>query len=1055
VILSDVSVKRPVFAMVVSLLLVILGAASLRGLPVRQYPDIDPPVVSIRTVYRGASAEVIETKITQVIEDRISGIEGIAKLTSTSQDERSSIRVEFLLTRDVDEAANDIRDRVARVADDLPEEAEPPEIAKVDGDTWSVMYLNVTSDRMDGLEITDYANRFLTDRFSTVPGVARVRISGERRMAMRVWLDREALAARGLTVVDVERALRAENVELPAGRLESDSREFTLRADTGYRTPEDFALLVVGRGGEGQLVRLGEVASVRIGAENERSLARANGSPAVSLGIEQRSNSNTIEVSKGVRAEVARVRADLPEGMSLEVNYDRAEFIEASMWGVVKALCFALFLVLVVLQVFLRSFRATLIPAVVVPVSVIATFIVVAALGFTINTLTLLALVLAIGLVVDDAIVVLENIHRRVSLGEPPLLAALDGTKEIAFAVIATTLVLVAVFLPLSFIPGDVGRLFGEFGITLAAAVVFSSLVALTLTPMMCSKLLVPHPVSDTSADEKNGKSMSDLHSISTRLAAAYRNALIPIVAHPTRVLAGAGALSAAAVLLWMALPSQYAPTEDRGSFSIILIGPEGATFDYTDRQSRAMERILIEEVEDGPIMRFLTRIPGRWGSRSVNTVRAIVLLDPWNERDETAQEIADRLREKFAELPGVRSHIYMPRSLGIRGGEQPVEMVIGGPDYDQLQQWRDIMLDAMREMPTLVEPDSDYQERKPQMQVRVDRDRAAALGVSLASVGRTLETMFGSRTVTTFVERGREYNVVLQGRNEQRSSPDDLANLYVRSETTDRLVPLANLIVLEEEAGPSTLRRFDRMRAITINAGLADQSDLGGVLEELEAEAHRLLPASARIDWDGESREYMESGSSMLITFALALVIAFLVLAAQFESFVHPLVILVTVPLALAGALFGLWLYSSSVNVFTQIGAILLIGLAAKNGVLIVEFANQLRDRGHSLSEALVEASVVRLRPILMTSTCTAFGAMPLLLASGAGSESRQPIGIVIVFGVAISALLTLFVVPALYALLAPFTGSPAAVSREIDALRGQGASETASSAALKGSSA
>ena len=1053
-ILSDVSIRRPVFAMVVSLLLVILGAASLRGLPVRQYPDIDPPVVSIRTTYRGASAEVIETKITQVIEDRIAGIEGIAKLTSASQDELSSIRVEFLLNRNVDEAANDIRDRVARVADNLPEEADPPEIAKVDDDVRAVMYLNLTSDRMDGLEITDYANRFLTDRFSTVPGVARVRISGQRRMAMRVWLDREALAARGLTVVDVERALRAENVELPAGRLESESREFTLRADTGYRTPEDFALLVVGRGREEQLVRLGEVASVRIGAENERNLARANGTPAVSLAIEQRSNSNTVEVSKGVRAEAARVRADLPEGMSLEINYDRAEFIEASMWGVVKALCFALFLVLVVIQLFLRNFRATLIPAVVVPVSVIATFIVVAALGFTINTLTLLGLVLAIGLVVDDAIVVLENIHRRVARGEPPLLAALDGTREIAFAVIATTLVLVAVFLPLSFIPGDVGRLFGEFGITLAAAVTFSSLVALTLTPMMCSKLLTPRAENDTSrsaspdasADAKDGKSMFGVYAVATRLAAAYRNALVRIVAHPTRVLAGAAALSAAAVLLWMALPSQYAPSEDRGNFSIVLIGPEGATFDYTDRQARAMERILIEEVEDGPIMRFLTRIPGRWGSRSVNTVRAIVLLDPWDERDESAQEIADRLRARLGEIPGVRAHIYMPRSLGIRGGEQPVEMVLGGPDYDRLQQWRDIMLDAMREMPALVEPDSNYQERKPQMQVRVDRDRAAALGVSLASVGRTLETMLGSRTVTTFVERGREYNVVLQGRDEQRSSPDDLANLYVRSETTGRLVPLANLVVLEEEAGPSTLRRFDRMRAITVNAGLADESDLGSVLEELEAEAQRLLPASARIDWNGESREYMESGTSMLVTFALALVIVFLVLAAQFESFVHPLVILVTVPLALAGALFGLWLYSASVNVFTQIGAILLIGLAAKNGVLIVEFANQLRDRGHSLGEALVEASSVRLRPILMTSTCTAFGAVPLLLASGAGAESRQPIGIVIVFGVAISALLTLFVVPALYALLAQFTGSPEAVSREIDALRGQGASKAAS---------
>jgi len=490
VILSDLSVQRPVFATVLSLLLIILGAASLRGLPVRQYPDIDPPVVSIRTVYSGASAEVIETKITQVIEDRIAGIEGIEKLTSSSQDEISSINIEFSLDRNVDEAANDIRDRVARVVDNLPEEADPPEIAKVDDDTRAVMYLNLTSDRMTGLEITDYADRYLTDRFSTVPGVARVRISGSRRYAMRVWLDREAMAARGLTVMDVEAALRAENVELPAGRLESRDREITLRADTGYRSAADFARLVVGRGSEGQLVRLGEVAAVSMGAASERNLARANAVPAVSLAIEQLSQANTTEVSRGVRAEAEAVQSDLPESMKLQINYDRAEFIRASMFGVVKALAFSLTLVLVVIQLFLRNLRATLVPAVVVPVSIVASFMVMAALGFTINTLTLLGLVLAIGLVVDDAIVVLENIHRRIERGEPPLLAAVDGTREIGFAVVATTLVLVAVFVPLSFIQGDIGRLFGEFGITLAAAVVFSSLVALTLTPMMCSKLL-------------------------------------------------------------------------------------------------------------------------------------------------------------------------------------------------------------------------------------------------------------------------------------------------------------------------------------------------------------------------------------------------------------------------------------------------------------------------------------------------------------------------------------------------------------------------------------
>ncbi|UCE86190.1 MAG: efflux RND transporter permease subunit [Deltaproteobacteria bacterium] len=1035
-ILSDVSVRRPVFATVLSLLLVILGLAALVNLPVRQYPDIDPPVVSIDTTYRGASAEVIETKVTQVIEDRIAGLEGIEKLTSTSRDELSSIVVEFGLERDVDEAANDIRDRVARVAAELPEEADPPEIAKVDDDTRAVMYLNLTSDRMSGLEITDYADRYLTDRFASVPGVARVRISGERRYAMRIWLDREALAAHALTVADIEAALRAENVELPAGRLESDAREFTLRTDTGYATPDDFRRLVVGRGSEGQLVRLGEMAQVRLGAENERNLARANGIPAVSLAIEQLSKANTLEVSRGVRAELERVSRDLPEDMRIELNYDRAEFIGASMREVYKALAFAISLVLVVIYLFLGNVRATLVPGVVVPVSVIATFMVMAGLGYTINTLTLLGLVLAIGLVVDDAIVVLENIYRRIERGMPPLLAALEGSKEIGFAVVATTLVLVAVFVPLSFIQGDIGRLFNEFGITLAAAVVFSSFVALTLSPMMSSKLF--------REDERRAGLAHRVNEFFERLARRYRRLLVRVVAHPWRTIAVAGGVSVLAVLLLRILPSEYAPTEDRGVFMIVMRAPEGASLAYTDRYAREMERILMSEIEDGPVMRILIRLPARFGTTGdVNSARAIVLLDPWDERDESDQDIAARMRRELAKLPGVRTSIFTSQSLGVRSEGRPVRLVLGGPDYAQLEAWRDRMLTEMEALPELVRPDSNYQERKPQLTVRVDRDRAAALGVSLASVGRTLETMLGSRTVTTYVDRGREYNVILQGQDADRASPDDLRNLYVRSQRGGALIPLANLVVLEEEAGPEELSRYDRMRAITLDAALAEGVRLGAALETLEARAREVLPAGARVSWDGESREFRETGGTLYWTFGLALVIVFLVLAGQFESFIHPLVILATVPLAVFGGLLGLLVCGGTVNVFSQIGAILLIGLAAKNGVLIVEFANQLRDRPGAdgaparFEDALVDAAAIRLRPILMTSACTTFGALPLLLASGAGSESRQPIGIAVVFGVTCSALLTLFVVPAVYAVLARNTRSPQYVSRAIARLR------------------
>jgi multidrug efflux pump len=1028
--LSDQSVRRPVFATVISALLVILGLASLGRLPVRQYPDIELPVVSIETTYRGASAEVVETKVTQVIEDVISGIEGIQKLTSTSRDERSDIRVEFVLTRDIDSAANDIRDRVSRVVDQLPFEADPPEIAKVDANRSAVMYLNLTSDRHSGLEQTDFADRFLVDRLSTVPGVARVRLSGARRYAMRIWLSREALAARGLTVADVESSLRSENVELPAGRLESTSREFTLRTATGFTAEKDFRKLIVGRGPDGQPVKLGEVAEVRIGAENERSIARANGIESVSMGIEQLSKANSVVVSRAIRKEMDALAPELPEGMVLTVNYDRAEFIEASMREVYKALFIAIALVLVVIYLFLGSFRVTLIPALVVPVSVISTFMVMAALGYTINILTLLGLVLAIGLVVDDAIIVLENIYRRIEDGQRPLLAALEGSHEIGFAVIATTLVLVAVFVPLSFIEGDIGRLFREFGITLAAAVLFSSLVALTLTPMLSSKMLHRRSL---------GSGLTRMvDNAFRRFAAAYRKALEKLVSVPWLALISVLLFTVLAGWMMRTLPTEYAPSEDRGVFFIMLRAPEGASLQYMDRYAREMETILLEEIGDSEsVRRFLTRLPGSWGGAEVNSARSIVLLENWALRDESDKDIGGRVRERLAALPGVRSFVFHPSSLGFRSDGSPVEMVLGGPDYEQLREWRDQLLIALEQVPELVNADSNYQERKPQMNISVDRDRSAALGVSLVSVGRTLETMLGSRRVTTYIDRGREYNVILMGKEADRASPDDLTNLYVRSELTGNLVPLSNLVRITESAGPAQLNRHDRMRSITIEAGLADGVSLGAGIEAMLRAATETLPAAARISWDGESKEYLESGGSLYMTFLMALIVVFLVLAAQFESFVNPLIILVTVPLAMTGALAGLHFYGSTINVFSQIGAILLIGLSAKNGVLIVEFANQLRDRGLDVREAVLQAATVRFRPILMTSAATTFGALPLLLGTGAGWESRQPIGIVIVFGVAISALLTLFIVPPLYALFAKNTSSPQRVSRLIDQMQ------------------
>ncbi len=1030
--ISDVSVKRPVFAMVISLMLVILGLMSYTRLSVREYPNIDPPVVSIEVQYRGASAEVVETRITQVIEDAVAGIEGISKLTSSSEDEESDVRIEFNLSRDIDSAANDVRDRVGRVTDQLPIEAELPEVQKADSDTQSVMWLNLTSETMSQLELTDYAERVLVDQLSVVDGVARVRVAGSRRYAMRIWLDRQKLAAHAITVSDIEAALRRENVEVPAGRLESNQREFALRTRTGYSTPEDFRQLAIGSGPDGYVVRLGDVAEVAIGAENERNIARANAIPAVSIGIEQQSKANTVALSDGVMKALDRVRQTLPPGLRLEVNFDRAEFIRASITEVFRALGIALALVLVVIYCFLGTVRATFIPAVVVPVSIIATFTVMAAFGFSINVLLLLGLVLAIGLVVDDAIVVLENIYRRIESGEPPLLAAINGAREIGFAVIATTLVLIAVFLPVSFIEGNVGRLFGEFGIALAAAVGFSSIVALTLTPMMCSKLFVK-------GARQRGWFAGKVDRFFRWLAGRYERALRWTLAHNWMVVLTAVVVTALAWNLFSALPKEYAPREDRGVFWVVITGPEGASFEYTERYMQPVEAVLMELVDRGEARRILVRIPSGWGGAAVNQARALVLLEHWENRERGAEEIAAWVRERIEDLPGVRVRVSTPQGLGVRGGDRPLQVVLGGGDYDEIAEWRDRILERSKTNPGLVDMDSDYEERRPQMTVAIDRNRAATLGVSLVNIGRTLETMLGSRVVTTYIDRGLEYSVILQSREQDRATPADLRNIYVRSDATGRMIPLANVVTLRERAGASELRRFDRLRSITISGGLAPGYSLGAALEWVEQVIDEELPSHARVSYDGETREFVESGGSIYWTFVLALAVVFLVLAAQFESFRHPLIIMTTVPLAVTGALAGLAVQGFSINVYSQIGIILLIGLAAKNGVLVAEFANQLRDRGVEFTPAIVESARVRLRPVLMTSLCTAFGAVPLLLATGAGAESRQPIGVVIVYGVAFSTLLTLFVVPTFYSLLARNTKSPQHVARVVQRLREQ----------------
>ncbi|MGB0267933.1 MAG: efflux RND transporter permease subunit, partial [Pseudomonadales bacterium] len=759
--LSDLSVRRPVFAAVLSLLLIAFGLLSFDRLPLREYPDINPPIVSVETRYPGASAQVVETKITQLVEDAIAGIEGIRTISSASRDGRSQVTVEFEVERDIDAAANDVRDRVARTVDRLPEEADPPEIAKADANTQQIMWLSLSSDRLSQLELSDYARRFVQDRLAMVSGVASVRIGGEREYAMRVWLDRQALAARGLTVLDVEAALRRENVELPAGTVESFEREFTVRVERSYSTAGDFAALVLRQGSDGYLVRLGDVARVEVGPANDRSELRANGVPTIGLGVSAQAKANVLDTARSVKAELARMSSGLPEGMEIVAGYDASIYIEQAIFEVYKTLLVATGLVVLVIYLFLGSFRAMLVPALTVPVSLTAAFIVLWAMGFSVNLLTLLALVLSIGLVVDDAIVVLENVYRRVEAGEPPLLAAYRGARQVGFAVIATTLVLVAVFVPIAFMEGNLGRLFSEFSLAIAGAVCFSSLVALTLVPMAASKLLRP-------ARERAGPAalVDQAFSLFSR---TYSHSLGGLIRRPLWVSGFLLAVVAGGWQLFTSLPQEYAPTEDRSSFFVIMNAPEGASFEYTQRYARDMENVLLPLLDKGEAYRVLISTPLFGSGASVNNSIAIVSLENWDQRERSTQEIVGGLFPSLMGMPGVRAFPIQPAALGQRGFSTPVQFVLGGDTYEALAEWRDAFLAKASENPRLLNLDADYKEVKPQLLIQVDRNRAADLGVSVSEVGRTLETMLGSRRVTTYLDRGEEYDVILQAEDADR----------------------------------------------------------------------------------------------------------------------------------------------------------------------------------------------------------------------------------------------------------------------------------------------
>ncbi|PKG83517.1 multidrug transporter AcrB [Colwellia sp. 75C3] len=1041
-ILSDLSVKRPVFATVINLLIITFGIVAFLMLPLREYPDIDPPIVNISTNYPGASAAIVETKITQLLEDRISGVEGVKTINSNSRVGRSSITIEFNLDRDIDAATNDVRDRISRALNNLPEQADPPEVSKANDDENVIVWFVLQSETMSTLELTDYANRYIVDRFAVVDGVARVQVGGGRTYAMKIRLNRASMAARNITVQDVEDTLRDENVELPAGRIESVDRDFSIRVERSYLSEQDFANMVISHS-EGSsenssesdnqnnsVVRLGDVAEVFIGAQDDENMFRGNGKNMVGLGVIKQSKANTLDVVKSARKEMVTIRSSLPVGTTITNSYDSSVFIQGSIDEVYNTLIIAMLMVVLVIFLFLGNVRATLIPAITVPVALIGSMMALSWFGFSINLLTLLALVLAIGLVVDDAIVVLENIYRRIENGQTPLMAAYEGGREVAFAVVATTLVLVAVFVPLVFLSGNMGRLFTEFAIAIAAAVIFSSLTALSLTPMMCSKML-KHKERSSSFGQKLDRAFASFE-------ASYGRALKSSIQQPMLIVLVLGLSLAAVFLLFNKLPSEYTPKEDRGNFFLMMQSAEGASYENNVKNMHKIEEKLLGYQAQGELDRVIVRVPGFGGTGGI----AIVGLPDWDERSIDTFSFINKINRDVQSVTDVRAFAIMRRGIGGGGGgsNAPVSFVLQGNTFEELALWRDILITEAQKNPNLSNINSDYKETYPQLLVKIDRERAYDLGVPVGDIAETLETMLGQRRVTTFVDRGEEYDVIVEGDEKQFQSPTDIDNLYVRSRTTNKLIPLANLLNIGENATSSRLNRYNRLRSITVTANLADGYALGDALDFLVDVTKNKLPEHVQVDYKGESLLLKESGNSILFVFLLALLITYLVLAAQFESFIHPFVILLTVPLALVGALAGLELMGMSLNIYSQIGIVMLIGLAAKNGILIVEFANQLRDKGIAFEEALISASQQRLRPIVMTTFTTVTSAIPLVLAVGPGAESRMVIGVVIFAGVSLASIFTLFIVPGAYYWLCRNTGSPQAIANEIEKAEQQG---------------
>jgi multidrug efflux pump len=1004
---SETSIRRPVLATVMSLLLVLVGAVSFSRLELREYPRIDEPVVNVSTRLAGASSEVIESQVTKPLEDSISGIEGVDIVTSVSRSEESQITVRFKLSKNPEAGAADVRDRVARVRSKLPPSVDEPVVAKVEADATPTIWISFSSETRSALELTDMIERLVRPRLQTVPGVADVWIRGDRRFSMRIWVDPDKLAGYRLTVQDVEDALRRQNLEVPAGRIESQQREFSVTSQTDLGTAAQFADVAL-RNVNGYTVRIRDIGRVEQASAHERSSVRLNGVPAVSIGVIRQATANPLEVSAGVRDVLPRVQQDLPSGVTARVANDNSVFIDRSVKSVYRTIAEAVVLVALVVFVFLRTLRASIIPLVTIPVSLIGVFGMMAVAGFTINTLTLLALVLAIGLVVDDAIVMLENVYRHIEEGLTPFQAALRGAKEVGFAIVAMTLTLVAVYAPLAFAPGRTGRLFTEFALTLAGAVLVSGFVALTLTPMMCAKLLRHNPTPN-----RFDRGMEWTLVAITR---GYEYTLRWVLGQRWIVLIVMVAAASTSWWLFSTAKSELSPLEDRGVILVTVNSPDGATMAYTERYMKAIERIGMSYAEFDRVF-VVTGNPTV--SQGIGFMRAV----DWSQRKKTTLELARELQPKLAALPGVQAFPVTPPSLGQGFRERSINFVIVSSDsYANLALVSQQMLNEMARNPGIVQPDSDLRLNKPEIFIKVDRDRAHDAGVAVDQVARAIETMLGGRNVTRYKRGSEQYDVIVQTQASGRSTPDDIDKLFVRGQKNgvEAMIPLSSLVTVKESVSPRELNHFNQRRSVTITANLAPGYALGEALQFMDASAAKVLKPGYATELNGISREFKSSSGALGLVFVLALLFIFLVLAAQFESFVDPFVIMFSVPLSMVGALGAMHLTGGTLNVYSQIGLITLVGLITKHGILIVEFSNQLREQGRAMREAVVEAATLRLRPILMTTGAMVLGALPLALATGAGAESRRQIGWVIVGGMSLGTLLTIFVVPTVYTLFA-----------------------------------